>query len=41
MMFLRESEPPSLDDVLAEHSEGPVRQIGVDKLALAPGGTRP
>ena len=24
-------------DVLAEHSEGPVRQIGLDKLALAPG----
>ena len=24
-------------DVLAEHSEGPVRQIGLDKLAMAPG----
>ena len=24
-------------DLLAEHSEGPVRQTGLDKLALAPG----
>jgi len=24
-------------DLLAEHSEGPVRQTGLDRLALAPG----
>src|SRR5271169_1776605 len=27
----------SVYDLLAEHSEGPVRQTGLDKLALAPG----
>jgi len=27
----------SVYDLLAEHSEGPVRQIGLDQLALAPG----
>lgn len=27
----------SVYDVLAEHSEGPVRQMGLDKLALRPG----